>query len=140
MSGERQFPFTPTSATQLMIGDLIGVRAPSGRWACLQVVDLEPRARVHLWAGLLDWAGDEPPTAANTAGADTLDAPITRIELFTRGGFKVVDNRPVTPGSAPSNRTTSGVGTITQVSGFQARVRAANDRANGEYKGWMPRA
>jgi hypothetical protein len=91
-----------------------------------------------LWAGLLDWAGDEPPTAENTAGSDTLDAPLTRIELFTDGGFKVVDNRPVTPGSAPSNRTTSGVGTITQVSGWKARVRAANDRANREYKGWLP--
>ncbi len=130
MPGERRYPCAVSSATQLRVGDLVGVRAPSGRWGCLQVVDLEPRARTSLWAGLLDWSGDEPPTAENTSGSHALDAPMTRIELFTDGGLQVLGNRPVTPASAPSDRTDFRVGAVHQVSGWQARIRAAVGRAD----------
>ena len=58
MARTRSFPFSPSSATQLEVGDLVGVQSDSGKWGCLQVVDLEPRARTTLWAGLLDWSAD----------------------------------------------------------------------------------
>lgn len=137
MPPERRFPFTPRSATQLRIGDLIGVQASSGRWGCLQVVDLEPRARVNLWAGVLDWAGGEPPTEASTAGSRTLDAPLTGIELFTQGRLQVHATGLVAVGSPPSNRTVQGVGTVHQVSGWKARIQAAQERADGTYAGWL---
>lgn len=131
MPRTRTFPFSPSSATQLEVGDLVGVRSESGKWGCLQVVDLEPGSRATLWAGLLDWSGDEPPDAENTAGAPVRDAPMTRIELFTHGGLQVLGNRAVRCDGASSSRTHGDVGTVHRVSGWKARIRAATERADG---------
>ena len=127
---ERGFPLKPTSATQLRVGDLIAVHAPSGRWGCLQVTDLEPGARKDFWAGVVDWSGEQPPSEENTANAPILDSPLTRIEMFTEGGCLVTGNRPVIANGHASNRGVFDVGTVHRISGWKSRLRAARERAD----------
>jgi len=128
VAGDRDLPFTPRSAAHLRIGDLIGVPSASGRWGCLQVTDLEPGSRTSLYAGVLDWSGEQPPDAENTAGARTLDSALTRMEMFSEGGLQVFDNRPVV--GVRSNRTEFAIGTVHRVKGWKAAIDAAEARAD----------
>lgn len=126
---DRNFPFVPASATDLAIGDLIGVPTHDGRWGCLQVTDLEPGKRTILWAGVLDWSGTEAPNSESTDGCPILDNKMTRVELFTQGGLQVFDNRVVIEHGQRSNRGAGDVGTVHAVSGWKSRLNAASVRA-----------
>jgi hypothetical protein len=126
---QRQLPFTPTSATSLVVGDLVGVPAAGGRWGCLQVTDLKPGKRSILWMGVLDWSGDDAPDGQTTAGCPILDNRMTRIEVFTQGELLVHDNRPVIENGHPSNRGVYDIGTVHTASGWRATIRAAVLRA-----------
>jgi hypothetical protein len=118
-----EFPFSPRSATELSIGDLIAVPAPDGKWTCLQVLELKPRARTELVVGPLPWVGSVRPTGESVAGLEPVARALTRIEIFTRGNLEVVDN--VAP-SASDHSTfygDYGVGTVSKVWGWQAAIR-----------------
>lgn len=131
VSGDRSYPFRPTSATQLRVGDLVGIEA-NGRWGCLQVTDLFPRKRSILYLGLLDWDGLEPPTDQNVSGCALLDNRLTGIELFTVGMHLVNGNAPVVENGHPSNRQVFDVGTKHPVSGWLARVNSVRERLGAE--------
>jgi len=128
VAGDRDLPFTPRSAVHLKVGDLIGVPSATGRWGCLQVTDIESGSRKFLYVGLLDWSGERPPTAENTASAKTLDSALSRMEMFSEGGLQVFDNRPVI--GVQSNRTEFAVGTVHRVKGWKAAIGAAEARAD----------
>jgi hypothetical protein len=120
-----EFPFSPRSATELLIGDLIAVPAPDGKWTCLQVLELKPRARTELVVGPLPWVGSDRPTGETVEGLEPVARALTRIEIFTRGNLEVVDN--VAP--SVSNHSTlygdHGVGAVSKVWGWRAAIRNA---------------
>lgn len=103
---KRQFPFSPRTSGQLEQGDIIAVPCEGGRWACLQVVELEREgvgSRSTLMVGPLPWSGAEPPTARDVEGLPVTEQGLTRIELFTEGGLQVVANSAGVPTAFASN-------------------------------------
>ena len=73
------YPFVPKSNRWLEAGQFWAVPLSDGRFACGRVLDVPreldlhvPVARTMFLAGLLDWVGDTPPTAAAIAGAGLL--------------------------------------------------------------------
>lgn len=123
-----KFPFSPRSATELSVGDVIAVPSPDGKdgkWTCLQVLELKPRARTEFVVGTLPWVGSVRPTGAAVEGLEPVARALTRIEIFTNGNLEVVDN------VAPSVREQStfyghhGVGAVSKVWGWQAAIRNA---------------
>ncbi|NYE20017.1 hypothetical protein [Microbacterium immunditiarum] len=120
-----EFPFSPQSATELSIGDLIAVPAADGKWTCLQVLELKPRARTELVVGPLPWVGSDPPTAAAVGGLEPVARALTRIEIFTRGKLEVVDNIAPSSSDVSTFYGDHGVGVVSKVWGWQAAIHNA---------------
>ena len=125
------FPFSPHSATKLAVGDLIAVPTLTGKWTCLQVLELEPRARTTFVVGRLPWVGSGRPTAEAVAGLAPLERALTRIEIFTHGQLEVVGNVEPSISDQPSFYGTYGVGTVSRVWGWQAAIRIAQSLDEG---------
>jgi hypothetical protein len=119
------FPFSPRSATQLQVGDLIPVGASSGTWSCLQVLELKPRARNHFVIGTLPWCGDRPPRPEDVLGLVPLERALTRIEIFTRGGLHVIGNAEPNDGDQERWHGPAYIGKSTRVWGWQAAIGRA---------------
>ncbi|AXH36476.1 hypothetical protein DVJ78_14575 [Humibacter sp. BT305] len=119
------FPFTPTSATQLRIGDVITVSRSDGRWGCLQVTDLKDSgtgSRTNLVVGVLPWVGDSLPDMAELAGVKVIQQGLTGIRIFTEGGARVIGWFEPVPTGLPSSFRDFGVGRSTQVWGWRAAL------------------
>ncbi|WAP50541.1 hypothetical protein OL239_10830 [Arthrobacter sp. ATA002] len=130
---KRTFPFSPRSATSLAVGDLVPVQGFSGNWACLQVLELQPRKRVNFVAALLPWRGTSPPGPNAVAGLVPLRRALTRMDIFTQGGLQVTGN--VAPSDSGQERWygPSYVGKRTRVWGWKRTVLAAQEVAD---TGW----
>ncbi|MCQ1946049.1 MULTISPECIES: hypothetical protein [unclassified Arthrobacter] len=126
----RTFPFSPTSATSLMVGDLVPVQGLSGNWACLQVVEVRPLKRKNFIVALLPWRGGSAPGTAEVAGLVPLERALTRIEIFTEGHLQVIGNAE--PNDAGQERWYGPlyVGRTTSVWGWKATIRLAQDVAD----------
>jgi hypothetical protein len=96
------YPFEPKSITYLRAGQFWAVPLSDGRFGCGRVLyvpsrsDPEPslylNTRVFL-AGLMDWSGDEPPTAAAIAGHKLLDQGRAHAVTITDTGSKILGQR-----------------------------------------------
>jgi hypothetical protein len=126
----RTFPFSPRSATALRVGDLVAVQGGSGRWSCLQVLELRLRARTAFVVGLLDWQGDASPTAETVAGVAPLVRALTRIEVFTEAGLTVVGSVPPRDAGQEAWFGPGYIGKRTLVWGWLATVRVAREYAD----------
>lgn len=123
----RKFPFAPKSATRLEVGDLIAIPYSEGGWAVLQVSALRcsgPGARSALGVGVLQWRGDQRPTADAIAGLDFVEHGMTVIKIFTEGGTEVVASAPLA-GGEQSNMNERGVGVTHQVWGWHTAMERA---------------
>ena len=61
--------------------------------------------------------------AASVLGSEVREQGLTRIELFTQGGFQVTGSCAVSPNPWPSNFRDFDVGTVHQVWGWRSAVR-----------------
>jgi hypothetical protein len=121
----RAFPFVPTSAAQLHVGDFWTVVLPDGDLGVLQVRDVTrsgPGARKAFVAGVVEWRGVAPPAAADLRGCRVLAQGLTRIEVFTEGGARILGT---TSDTVPVEGLTSAfrdfaVGTKTSTWGWKA--------------------
>lgn len=130
----RDFPFTPRTSNALEVGDFWAVEIPDGGYGCLQVTELAaegPGSRSTLVAGVVDWWGTEPPTAAAIAGRRIVRQGLTRIEAFTFGGAQILGRAVVTHERAfPSHyrdRGLVGIGMSHQVWGWQTLTSVVAD-------------
>lgn len=126
MVSPRRFPISPRTTRDIEIGDLIAIPVETGGWGCLQVTDLKRQgagALKSLLVGVLDWHGIEEPTATSVVGSSVREQGMTRVELFTQGGYQITGTCPVGPNPWPSNFRDFGVGTVHQVWGWKAAVR-----------------
>lgn len=96
------YPFTPKSTSYLLAGQFWAVPMRDGRFACGRV--LQVTGDGHPWAststrtflaGLLDWSGDEQPTAESIAGASLLLQGKAHIKAITTTGGVVLGHRPL---------------------------------------------
>jgi hypothetical protein len=98
------YPFEPKSNTWLEPGQFWGVPLSDGRYACGRVLavpdEREPdpslwseRDSTTFFAGLMDWVGDEPPTAASIAGAALLEQGTAHVKTIRENGRFVLGHR-----------------------------------------------
>lgn len=123
------YPHTPSSATQLRVGDVVPVADPSGWWGCLQVVELKPRARGHWIYGLLPWRGMAEPTLEDVRDRPPLHRALTRIEVFTEGGLQVTGCTPPADEGQEQFYGPAFIGKSTRVTGWQTCIRLAQQYA-----------
>src|SRR5712692_9693696 len=94
-----RYPFVPKTNANLEPGQFWAVPLPNGRFACGRVLrvdrDREYGARTMFVAGLLNWMGDEPPTAEAIAGARLLEVGHAHVRLIQQDGGAILGHRPL---------------------------------------------
>jgi hypothetical protein len=84
-----------------------------------------PGSRTTFVAGVLPWRGPSPPTSQAVAGLAATQQGLVPVELFTKGGLRVVDQSEVISTDLPSNFRDMEVGTVHKVWGWQTAIRRA---------------
>lgn len=124
----RSFPISPRTTQSLKVGDLIAVPCEPSGWACLQVIELKrtgTAATSTFVAGIVPWRGYEPPTRHTVSGLAATEQGLVHVDIFTKGGLRVVDEAEVVPTGLPSNFRDFGVGTSHNVWGWRTAIRKA---------------
>ncbi|MCU1623280.1 MAG: hypothetical protein JWL79_2125 [Frankiales bacterium] len=110
------------------IGDFWAVELADGRYGAAQVRDLQGSgvgALTTFVMGVVDWSGEELPGDSDLVGRTVLDQGLARIDVFTKGGAKMLGNSSATvtgPGLTSVYRD-HGVGTVTSVWGWKGIPR-----------------
>jgi hypothetical protein len=96
------YPFEPKSIAHLHAGQFWAVPLSDGRFGCGRVLYVpspsDPQPSLYLntrifLAGLMDWFGDEPPTAQAIAGHKLLDHGLAHVAAITDTGSKILGQR-----------------------------------------------
>jgi len=93
------YPFVPKSTRSLMPGQFWQIGLSNGRFACGRVLQLPgpatpfSRSRTIFLAGLMDWCGDDLPTADGIAGSKLLEQGRTHIVTISRNGAQILGHR-----------------------------------------------
>lgn len=96
------FPFEPKSIAHLRAGQYWAIPLSDGRFGCGRVLyvpgtsDPEPSLYLNtqiFLAGLMDWSGDELPTAQAIAGCKLLDQGRAHVAAITDTGSKILGQR-----------------------------------------------
>lgn len=94
-----KYPFIPKSTAYLKPGQFWSIPLDNGRFACGRVIELpprsEPRDRTSFLAGLLDWAGNEPPTYESIAGCKTIKQGNVHIKTIRENDGEILGFRPL---------------------------------------------
>jgi hypothetical protein len=101
MPRTRSFPIAPRSTSSLCRGDFWAIPLSDGRFGCAVVTDLAmagPASRSAFVVGLLEWVGDQPPTASDALTSDIFAQGLTHISAFTKTGAMVLGNVPLPRG------------------------------------------
>ena len=94
--------FEPKSTMHLCAGQFWAVPLPDGRFGCGRVLHVpgpsDPESSLYLSTrisspGLMNWSGDEPPTAETIAGSKLLDQGRVRVAAITDTGGKTLGQR-----------------------------------------------
>jgi hypothetical protein len=96
------YPFEPKSITYLRAGQFWVITLSDGRFGCGRVLHVpgpsEPGPSLYLntrifLAGLMDWSGDDPPTAQAIAGYKLLEQGRAHVAAITDAGSKILGQR-----------------------------------------------
>lgn len=96
------YPFEPKSIALLRTGQFWAVPLSDGRFGCGRVLCVpspsDPQPSLYLntrifLAGLMDWSGDEPPTARAIAGCKLLEQGRVHVAAVTDTGSKILGQR-----------------------------------------------
>lgn len=125
------YPFKPKSNRHLAPGQFWAVPLEDGRFACGRVMAVPafgPKDRTGVVVGLLDWVGDDPPTARAIAGAPVLTQALSRFEAIANTGGEVLGSRPLADDHlTPMDPNDHRVGTSQQVWGWRTIVNRAKE-------------
>ncbi|MBV9849248.1 MAG: hypothetical protein JO250_06135 [Armatimonadetes bacterium] len=93
------YPFVPKSTAYLAAGQFWSIPLESGRFGCGRVIQL---ACEHGWqdrrlflAGVVDWCGQEPPSAPAIAGRPVVKQGVAHIRAITEYGGQIIGCRPL---------------------------------------------
>lgn len=67
-----KYPFKPKSNRYLIPGQFWPIPLDNGDFACGRVIEIEPNSRRTFLAGLMNWIGNNQPTAEDLKGCKTL--------------------------------------------------------------------
>jgi hypothetical protein len=96
------YPFEPKSIAYLRAGQFWAVPLSDGRSGCGRVLYVpdrsDPQPSLYLntrifVGGLMDWSGDEPPTARAIAGCKLLEQGRVHVAAITDTGSKILGQR-----------------------------------------------
>jgi len=91
------YPFRPRSTSYLLSGQFWSVPLCNGRFACGRVLqvpsEISDPAPGFFLAGLMDWIGDEPPTADAIAGCSTIAQCEAHISTIQKTGGEILGYR-----------------------------------------------
>lgn len=94
------YPFEPKSNAHLLPGQFWGVPLSDGRWACGRVLarktesdDYFPGNSRTFLAALMDWEGDDPPTADGIEGREVVAQGWAHILTIRENGRLVLGHR-----------------------------------------------
>jgi hypothetical protein len=95
-----KYPFEPRSNVHLRPGQFWGVALSDGRWACGRVLAVKTESDAYFpgnsrtfLAALMDWEGDEPPTAEAIAGRQVLAQGWAHVGSIQRNGRVILGCR-----------------------------------------------
>jgi hypothetical protein len=129
------YPFEPRSIMYLRAGQFWAVPLSDSRFGCGRVLHVpgrsDPEPSLYLntrtfLAGLMDWSGDEPPTAQAIAGYKLLEQGRAHVAAITGTGSKILGQRDLELDGLPGLLQVShrGGGTVWLYEGGR-RLRAA---------------
>ena len=94
------YPFAPKSNAHLRAGQFWAVPLSDGRFACGRVLDVQKSGDVPVpansrmfLAGLLNWAGSQPPTDESIADARLIEQGFAHIKTILTTGGEVLGRR-----------------------------------------------
>jgi hypothetical protein len=97
MSKAPAYPFVPKSTAYLQPGQFWSIPLLDGRFACGRVIQLRikngKRHSRKFLAGLMDWVGDEMPTAADLIGRGSVDQGQVHVKTIGENKGQVVGFR-----------------------------------------------
>jgi hypothetical protein len=101
MSKRPAYPFVPKSKAYLEPGHFWSIPLRDGGYGCGRVLQLwmesgKCNRRLFL-AGLMNWVGDDPPTAEAIAGRGVLDQGIVHIKTIAENAGEVLGLREPAP-------------------------------------------
>ena len=94
-----RYPFAPKSALSLKPGQFWALPLSDGSFGCAAVIQLMPKemmgARVSFLAGVLDWHGEELPSAESIAHSSCLKQGGVHFKTITETGGFILGYRPL---------------------------------------------
>jgi hypothetical protein len=92
-----EFPFMPKSTAYLQPGQFWQIPVDNGKFACGRVVQFDYRngkkdSRCFL-AGLMNWLGNEPPSADSIAGYRVIEQGLVHIKTIVENGGAILGYR-----------------------------------------------
>ena len=88
-------PLVPKSNAALQPGQFWSVPLRDGRFGCGRVLAVVDGGRTRFIGALLDWVGDEPPTADSIAGAPVLAVGNAHVRMISFDGGQILGERPL---------------------------------------------
>ena len=94
------YPFEPKSNAYLLPGQFWGVPLSDGRWACGRVLAIKKKSDQYFpgnsrtfLAALMDWEGDEPPTADDISGHEVVAQGWAHVLTIQNNGRLILGHR-----------------------------------------------
>src|SRR5262245_15501937 len=92
-------PLIPKTTAHLRPGQFWSIPLSDGRFGCGRVLRAETGSatggRTRFIGAVLDWVGDEPPTADSIAGAQVLAVGNAHVRVISFDGGAIVGERPL---------------------------------------------
>src|SRR5689334_9354260 len=94
------YPFEPKSNAYLQPGQFWGVPLSDGRWACGRVLASKTESDSYFpgnsrafLAALMEWEGDDPPTAEGIAGYQVVAQGWAHVLTIQKNGGQILGER-----------------------------------------------
>jgi hypothetical protein len=93
------YPLIPKTTAGLRVGQFWSIPLSDGRFGCGRVLRTETGGssggRTRFIGAILDWVGDDPPTAEAIAGSPVLAMGNAHVRLITFDGGTILGERPL---------------------------------------------
>jgi hypothetical protein len=96
-----EYPFVPKTTAHLAPGEFWSIPLSDGRFACGMVLavggsaDAGAESRTAFIGGIVDWVGDNSPTADAVAGSSVRDVGHAHVRCIAEGGGAILGCRPL---------------------------------------------
>ena len=94
-----RYPFVPKSTAALVPGQFWSIPISDGRFGCGRVLAIDRNrsygSRVLFTGAIVDWIGDEPPSAEAIAGRPVIGIGVANIRCISANAGEILGERPL---------------------------------------------